>query len=211
MSVEHAAVSLGLLLEHGGRHPALNRELTDKISSAAHQLMESLGQKDQADIWTYGDVVNVLADFNVDRQTEDRMLLSLSPPDVSEANLYDALIFAIGRMCRAPERKAIVVISSGVDTFSKAAYEDVLTAARKSDAPLYAVSLGQILEEAEVAWLGPQRDRLEPVHEETCGNRTIVRWTHLLSGHRRQLIVYIRRHPGESQSTLRGQLPIVEQ
>ena len=40
------------------------------------------------------------------------------------------------------------MISSGVDTFSKAAYEDVLTAARKSDAPLYAVSLGQILQES---------------------------------------------------------------
>ena len=42
-------------------------------------------------------------------------------------------------------RKAIVLISSGVDTFSKSKYEDALRAARDSDTPIYVISLAPVL------------------------------------------------------------------
>jgi len=55
------------------------------------------------------------------------------------------VISVIGLLRPVAGRKAIVLISSGVDTFSKAKYEDALTAARESSAPIYAISLAPVL------------------------------------------------------------------
>jgi VWFA-related protein len=145
VTVEHAPVTLGLLLEYGGRFPSLNRDLAGEISRAGHQLLEALGKDDKIAVWTYGDSLNQFADFSRDRQSVDSSLLSLKPPEVSETNLYDAVISAIGILRPVAGRKAIVLISSGVDTFSKAKYEDALAAARESAAPIYAISLGPVL------------------------------------------------------------------
>jgi len=45
-------------------------------------------------------------------------------------------------------RKALVVITSGVDTFSKAKCEDALNAVRASGTPVYIINLGADLREA---------------------------------------------------------------
>jgi len=137
---------VGLLLERGGRFPELNRDLTAEVSRAGYQLLEDLGSQDQAAIWTYADSVSELADFTSNRQSLEQILLSLKPPDVSEANLYDALIWAIDRIRPVAARKATILISSGVDTFSKATLKDALNAARQSDAPIYAISLAHALQ-----------------------------------------------------------------
>jgi hypothetical protein len=44
-------------------------------------------------------------------------------------------------------RKAILLVSSGVDTFSKTTYQDVLKTARASDSPVYAIRLAPSLRE----------------------------------------------------------------
>jgi hypothetical protein len=46
-------------------------------------------------------------------------------------------------------RKALVLISSGVDTFSKAKYEDVLNAVRDCQTPVYVINMGTVLRSAE--------------------------------------------------------------
>ena len=45
-------------------------------------------------------------------------------------------------------RKAILLISSGIDTFSKASYQDALNAAQASDTPIYVLGLVQVLRQA---------------------------------------------------------------
>jgi Ca-activated chloride channel family protein len=129
VDIEHAPVSLGLLMEYGGRYQGLNRDLVVEVSRAGHQLLDELGQEDQIAIWGYGDTVKELADFSESREKMGRIVYDLTPPPVSETNLYDALIFALKRMRPVAGRKAIILLSSGVDTFSKASYEDVLAAA----------------------------------------------------------------------------------
>jgi hypothetical protein len=61
--------------------------------------------------------------------------------------LYDAVVFAIDQMRPVNGRKAIVLVSSGVDTFSKTSYQDVLNSARASDSPVYGISLAPSLHE----------------------------------------------------------------
>jgi hypothetical protein len=71
--------------------------------------------------------------------------LKLGTPELSETNLYDAIIFILGQMRPVTGRKAIVLISSGIDTLSKAGYDDLLRTAENSDTPIYVVSLAPVL------------------------------------------------------------------
>src|ERR1700736_1009412 len=44
VDIEHASVSLGLLVEYGGHYQGLNRELVREVSRASHQLLDVLGE-----------------------------------------------------------------------------------------------------------------------------------------------------------------------
>jgi VWFA-related protein len=144
VDVEHAPVSIGLLMEYGGRQSIFNKDFFADISRADRQVVEALARNDRVAIWAYGDKVRQLADFSPPGERLDSLLLELMPPDLSETNLYDALVFALNRMRDVPKRKAIVLISSGVDTFSKANLETVKSAAEHSPAPVYVIGLGRV-------------------------------------------------------------------
>jgi len=72
-------------------------------------------------------------------------------PGFSEINLYDALAFTIDRMKDIQGRKAILVMCTGVDTFSKLNYGEMLKIAKASDTAIYPVS---ILEYVDVRYGG---------------------------------------------------------
>ena len=57
----------------------------------------------------------------------------------SESNLFDALVFTAERMQDIEGRKAIVVLSSGVDTFSKLTFDKTRKALQNAGVPIYAV------------------------------------------------------------------------
>jgi VWFA-related protein len=145
VDIEHAPVSLGLLMEFGGRTPGLNRLLGQEVSNAGHQLLEVLDRQDKLAIWKYGDKVEQLADFSQPRDSLPSLFYGLGTPEFSETNLYDALIFTLDQMRGVPGRKAIVLISSGLDSFSKASYQDGLKAAGESDCPIYVISIARTL------------------------------------------------------------------
>jgi hypothetical protein len=144
VEIEHAPVSIGLLIEYGGHQPGFNKDLVMEVSRAARQLLSALGEEDQVAVWAYGDTVKQLADFSPGRQSLDGFFLDLMPPGVWETNLYDALVYALNGMKAVARRRAIVLISTGVDTFSKTSYDTVLAAAANGDTPIYAIGLGHI-------------------------------------------------------------------
>jgi VWFA-related protein len=148
VDIEHAPLSLAMLLENGGRYPALNKAIATEISLDGRHLLDVVGREDKIAIWKYADRPELLSDFTRDHDMLNDILLTIRPPSVSEANLYDAVIAVLQRMRTVAGRKGVIVISSGVDTFSKARYEDVLKAAGASNTPLYAIGLGKILSEA---------------------------------------------------------------
>jgi VWFA-related protein len=147
VEIEHTPVTLGVLMEHGGRYHALNQAIGEEVPRAAQQLLDEIGRQDRVAVWTYGDQVEQLADFQKGHETLDRLFLIFSAPKFSEANLYDALISTLQQMRVVSGRKALVLISSGVDTFSKVRYEEVLDTARDCGTPIYVLSIGSILRE----------------------------------------------------------------
>lgn len=146
VDIEHAPVSLGVLMEWGGHYAALNDALGAEAPRAVRQLLNELGSEDKVAIWRYGDRLDRLSDFSKNR---DALYFSgFKGPEFSETNFYDALTATLQKMEPLSGRKALVLISTGVDTFSNARYEDALNAARNSGTPIYVLDLGPALRQA---------------------------------------------------------------
>lgn len=65
----------------------------------------------------------------------------------SESNMYDALAETAGRMTDIEGRKAIVLIASGYDTFSKLTFDKTRKALQEAGVPIYAIGIGEALRE----------------------------------------------------------------
>jgi Ca-activated chloride channel homolog len=148
VEVEHGPVSIGLLVEHGGRLKALNKALGEGVSSAANQFLPEIGPEDKIAIWKYGDKFEEISDFSPGHGTPEASLVNLQPPPFSELNFYDALVTALTKMQPLSGRKALILISSGLDTFSKANYQNALRVVRQARTPIYVVNLGPSVQES---------------------------------------------------------------
>jgi Ca-activated chloride channel family protein len=133
------------LMEFGGRYHELNQALGPEVCEAGRQLLNVLGHDDKVAIFKYRDRLETLVDFNQGHELLDQAFECPGTPSFSEANLYDALLGTLNRV-RAVEgdRKAVIVISDGLDTFSKASRDQVLQSAREGGIPIYSIGLERI-------------------------------------------------------------------
>lgn len=89
VEIEHAAVSVGVLLEHGGRYQSRNDALDQAVSMAADQFLDEIGNDDEVAISTYGDKVKEICGFSRGHDASWEALSSLRAPPFSELNFYD--------------------------------------------------------------------------------------------------------------------------
>jgi Ca-activated chloride channel family protein len=147
VEIEHASVSVGLLLEYGGRYQVLNKAIGEEVARAAHKFLDQIGRNDKVAVWRYGNAIEEVSGFSQGLDDLENRLSALRTPPISELNFYDAFISALANMRAAAGRKALIVVSSGLDTFSKAGYQDALRAATQSDTPVYVINIGKPLQE----------------------------------------------------------------
>ncbi|MBB5343324.1 VWA domain-containing protein [Tunturibacter empetritectus] len=148
VEIEHAPITLGIVLEHGGRYKGFNKTSSDEVLRAGQQLLGELGRQDKVAIWEYADRAQQVADFSTGHERLEQLFITSGVPDSSETNFYDALVSTSEAMKTVTGCKALIVITSGVDTFSKAKYADALNAVRASGTPVYIINLGPDLREA---------------------------------------------------------------
>jgi len=65
-------------------------------------------------------------------------------PGFSESNMFDALADTTDRMSKIEGRKAVLLIASGIDTFSKLTYDKARKALQEAGVPVYSVEMLQI-------------------------------------------------------------------
>lgn len=148
VEIEHAPITLGILMEHGGRYKGFNRISSDEVLRAGQQLLGELGRQDKVAVWEYADSARQVVDFTNARERLDSLFITSGVPDSSETNFYDALVSTSEAMKSVAGRKALIVITSGFDTFSKATYAGALNAVHASGTPVYIIDLGPDLREA---------------------------------------------------------------
>jgi Ca-activated chloride channel homolog len=180
VEVEDAPVSLALLLEFGGRYYELNQAIGTEAAQIGQQLLEVTTSKDKIAIYKYGAKLDVLSDFGQNRDPLSSILEQLGTPEFSELNFYDAVIEALNRTHVVGGRRAIIAVSTGLDTFSKATFEQTLEAAQNSGVPIYAFGLTSSVERAisnygatapiaHIDWAGAEK-KLEAIAR-TSGGR----------------------------------------
>jgi VWFA-related protein len=105
----------------------------------------TLQAQDYCAVIAYDIKPEILTDFTKDRSQVQQALNQLQIPTWSEANLFDALVDTTDRMSGLEGRKAIVLISSGIDTFSKITFDKTRKALQDNGVPIYAIGLMQAL------------------------------------------------------------------
>ncbi len=110
-----------------------------------YEFINSIQPKDWVAVVDFDMKPHILTDFTQDRYEVRGALDQLRIPGFSEINLYDALAFTLDRMKDIQGRKAILVICTGFDTFSKLTYDQILKIVKNSDTVIYPISIEEFM------------------------------------------------------------------
>jgi VWFA-related protein len=115
---------------------------------AAYAFAGGLKKDDWIGVIEYDMKPNILLDFTQDKAAVFGALSKLRIPGFSERNLFDALYDTLDRIDGIKGRKEIIVIGSGIDTFSKITYERIQKKIKEtSDVTIFTVSTGRAYNE----------------------------------------------------------------
>jgi len=128
-----------------------------KITStrmALKQLLAALSQEDEAALAAFDHKYWGVVAFTRDRNAIENAFSKIEP--FSSTALHDALDRAAGDLATHGEgRKAVVVLTDGVDTASQRRPEDVMARSKALDVPIYTLSVVSPLDD-------PTSDRFSP-------------------------------------------------
>jgi Ca-activated chloride channel homolog len=98
-------------------------------------------RKDRVAFVTFDDEVNLRQDFTADRDLLNRAVSGIKKPG-TQTSLYDAVWQFCDEKMRnvSSPRRALVVITDGDDTYSRATLEDAIAIAQKTDTIIFALS-----------------------------------------------------------------------
>jgi VWFA-related protein len=114
--------------------------------NASYTFASSLKPEDWIAVISYDMRPYILADFTQDKREVYGALNQLRIPGFSETNLFDALYDTLDRVERIQGRKYVILISTGVDTFSKLNYDKILKKVKDTqNVTIYAISTGEAL------------------------------------------------------------------
>jgi Ca-activated chloride channel homolog len=140
---EEAPITIALVIEFSGRFQQAYSSAWFQTLTAARGFVQTLKPQDYVAVVAYDLRSEILSDFSTDRSETWDGLARLTFPGFSEANLFDALTDTAQRMQDIEGRKAILLISSGIDTFSKLNYGEARKAIQNAGVPIYALGLMQ--------------------------------------------------------------------
>lgn len=95
---------------------ASTQEKLGQIQSAAIEFTEQLQKADRVKVVSFDDQVHNLSDFTSDRAVLQWAIRNTQPGQGTK--LYDAMRFALNALQRIKGRKAIVIFTDGVDSYS---------------------------------------------------------------------------------------------
>jgi Ca-activated chloride channel family protein len=150
-SIGEAPMTICLVVEFSNRFQRLYTMNWAETLNDAYGFVSTLKPEDYLAIIAYDMRPEILSDFSTDRMQAQAALSRLRIPAFSEANLYDALVFTGERMQDIEGRKAIVLLSSGIDTFSRLTFDKARHAIQDNGIPIYAIGLAQAQREMQGA------------------------------------------------------------
>jgi VWFA-related protein len=107
--------------------------------------LSNLKPNDWVALETFNMRSSVEVDFTHNRDEIMRGLYQMVFPPFSESNIFDALADVLDRIKDAKGKKSVLVLASGIDTFSKMNLDQVMKRIRETDATIFTVGVGEQL------------------------------------------------------------------
>src|SRR5215469_13728187 len=111
----------------------------------AGALFPNLNQKDWVALVTFDMKPRTEVDFTQNKEEVETAVYRLFVPGFSESNVFDALLDTTDRMKDVKGKKAILLLASGVDTFSKHTLDQTMKKLRGTDTAVFVVGLDRPL------------------------------------------------------------------
>lgn len=164
-SVGQAPMTVALVVEFSNRYQSYWGQGWYETLSAAYGFTQTLRPDDYIAIIAYDLRTEILADFTNDKSKISEAMSRLRIPGFSESNMFDAITDTADRMTKIEGRKAIVLITSGIDTFSKLTYDKTRKSLQESGIPIYSIGILQLARQMAEARGGNMIDFLQGDNE----------------------------------------------
>jgi VWFA-related protein len=146
-SIGEAPMTICMVIEFSNRFQQFYSAAWFQTLTASYGFIQTLKPDDYVAIVAYDLRSEMLSDFTTNRQQTYEAMQRLRIAGFSESNMYDAVVDTAQRMQDIEGRKAIVLIASGIDTFSKLTYDKARKAIQDAGVPIYALGMMQAVRE----------------------------------------------------------------
>src|SRR5260370_11327879 len=110
----------------------------------ADAFLPHLQPKDWVALETFDRKTHIETDFTQNKHEVRNAIYHLYFPGFNESNVFDAILETTDRLKDVSGKKSILVLASGVDTFSKHTLDQTMKQLRGSDVTIFCVGLGKI-------------------------------------------------------------------
>jgi Ca-activated chloride channel family protein len=170
---ERAPLSLAILFDVSGSMDTADRATAAKF--AAHHLINQLDAgRDEAGLFAFDSRLREVAPFSVDTRVLKGALGEVDP--FGATSLHDAISAAAERVATRPmPRRAVVVLTDGIDTASRLTPAQVSAKAAAIDVPVYIIATVLPIDDPGSDRATPGSKRLAPASIGTIED--LARWT----------------------------------
>ena len=142
--LSEAPMTICMLIEFSGRFQQFWSYGWYETLQASYTFLETLKPDDNVAVVAYDLRPTILSDFSPDKRKAEEAMSRLRIPGFSESNVFDALTDMADRMSNIEGRKAILLIGTGLDTFSKITFDTARKKLQEAGVPIYTISILQI-------------------------------------------------------------------
>ncbi|HTS12191.1 MAG TPA: VWA domain-containing protein [Candidatus Limnocylindrales bacterium] len=114
-----------------------------KAKMWAYDFLNHLGPKDWVAFKIFDLKTRLIDDFTQNKNQVAQDIASLYFPDFSESNLFDALLETLDQLRDVHGRKAILLLATGFDTFSKHNLDQTYKVLKETDTTVFCVGMGE--------------------------------------------------------------------
>jgi len=143
-NVSQAPITAVLLIEFA----ATNYVFMVQALQASYAFANTLKKDDWVAVAYFDMQPHILVDFTQDKKAVYGALNQLRIPGFSETNVFDALYDTLDRLDRVEGKKYIILVTTGVDTFSKITLDQMMKKIKQTkDVTIFPISVGFIVRE----------------------------------------------------------------
>jgi len=143
-AVSQAPITAVLLVEYA----STNYIFMIQALQASYAFANTLKKDDWVAVAYYDMQPHILVDFTQDKKAVYGALNELRIPGFAETNMFDALYDTLDRLDRVEGKKYVILVTTGINTFSKMTYDKILKKVKDTkDVTIFPISVGFIVRE----------------------------------------------------------------